>query len=613
MNSTHFIQTPVANVRWTDFIIGWGFSFVLYAGFACAVFVALGDHPLLGPDHISYMSQADTIRSNHPDGDYWRSLNSVHNEGVILAYLYPYTGNHVLSMKLFLALLTVPYLLTFEWLLHCYTQSKAKAILFTLLAGFAISFGVGSWGVTDSTAMLNRTLVMPAIFLILRFYLKNFDNPWRYLSYILLVFAALLHLSAFHFFGILLALEVWDFVRTRRCRPDRMLASFAVAFVVAAGVQVGLEKSGLSPNLTGFLATSDPIEPAAIEPAAIERQPSIEYRLSPNQSLSEVWRSELELRPWRNMPLPLANWANIFSSYALIFLLTLSGIIAQKRRGFSKLDLRMLAFFVAIPVVAFGPQTAIWLVRGFLPIPPINMEEIRTISFIMIPSIYFTFRLFEFAIQGKRGAMLGSAIITIFVALPLSMKSLSTNARENVLATAVHLKLLDASNQAQLQNARSALGLSYDYPYYYSTLGVRQWLSENPWVFNKLMSDRDELILLNRPIVGPRQVAAAPTQSISADKSELLTKAFFDTKAALRSRDLAAVMQVGRSNGADIAVVPWKVAGALYQDSYFSVVRITPERDQAAPPLYGKIASETRPRKSVKASGRSHQRKFHNK
>jgi len=72
-------------------------------------------------------------------------------------------------------------------------------------------------------------------------------------------------------------------------------------------------------------------------------------------------------------------------------------------------------------------------------------------------------------------------------------------------------------------------------------------------------------------------------------------------------------MQVGRSNGADIAVVPWKVTNALYQDSYFSVVRITPEQDQAAPRLHGKIASETRPRKSVKASGRSHQRKFHNK
>ena len=574
MNSTHFIQSPVANVRWTDFIIGWGFSFILYAGFACAVFVALGDQPLLGPDHISYMSQADTIRANHPGGDYWRNLGSVHNEGVILDYLYLYTGNHVQSMKIYLALLTVPYLLTFEWLLHCFTQSKAKAILFTLLAGFAVSFGVGSWGVTDSIAMLNRTLVMPAIFLILRFYLIHFDSLWRYLSYLLLVFAALLHLSAFHFFGILLIMEVWDFVITRRHKFDRMLAAFTIALVFAAAIQIGLESTGLSPNLTGFLASS----------AAAEGASNVQG-LSQTQRTSDAWRTELELRPWRNMPLPLANWANIFSSYALIFLLTLLGIIVQKRHGFSKLDQRLLAFFVAIPVVAFGPQTALWLVRGFLPIPPINIEEIRTISFIMIPSIYFTLRLFEFAIQGKREPVLGCAIAVVFVALPLSMKSLSASTREHILKTAIHLKLLDPSNQAQVQNARSALGISYEYPYYYSTLGVGRWLSENPQTFNKLLSDRDELILLNRPIVGPRQVAAAPTQSISIEEIKLLTKAFFDTKTALRSRDLATVMQVGRSYGADIAVVPWQVANALYQDSYFSVVRISSGQDQAPLPV----------------------------
>ena len=616
MNSNHLIHSPVANIRWTYFINGWGLSFLLYAVFACAVFVALGDHPLLGSDHISYMSQADSIRTDHPGGDYWQSLNSVHNEGVILAYLYPSTGNHVQSMKLFLALLTIPYLLTFELLLHCFTQSKAKAILFTLLAGFSLSFGVGSWGVTDSVAMLNRTLVMPAIFLILRFYLIHFENPWRYLSYPLLVFAALLHLSAFHFFGVLLVMEAWDFIITRRCRPDWMLASFAVAFVVAAGIQIGLERTGLSPNLTGFLASSAPTEAASpSQPQGSGHQPQAAGQpqaVGRTQSLSEAWRTELELRAWRNMPLPLANWANIFSSYALIFLLTLSGIIVQKRYGFSKLDQRMLAFFVAVPVVAFGPQTALWLVRGFLPIPPINIEEIRTISFIMIPSIYFIFRLFEFAVQRKRGPVLGCAIVVVFVALPLGMKSLSSSARENILVTAIHVKLLDSSNESQVQNARSALGISYDYPYYYSTLGVRQWLAENPQAFNKLLSDRDELMLLNRPIVGPRQVAAAPTESLSGMETERLTKAFLETKAALRSRDLTAVMQVGRNYGADITVVPWKVANALYQDSYFSVVRVIPEQDQALPPD-GDIANGTGQRKSLKASGKPHKLKYHNK
>ena len=308
MKLNHSIHSPAANVRWATFN-GWGVSLILYVGFAYAVFLALGDRPLLGPDHISYMVQADTIRALHPDGSYWHNLGSVHNEGVFLSYLYPYTGDHVQSMKLFLALLTVPYLLAVEWLLHCFTQSKAIAILFTLLAGFAVSFGVGSWGVTDSIAMLNRTLVMPAIFLILRFYLINFESPWRYLSYIMLVFASILHLSAFHFLGILMVLDVWDFAITRKCRPDRMLAGFTLALVFTMVTQLGLEQTGLSPNvfgLAGFQTTSAPTTAPASVTASVAHQPS------QVQSPSDAWRTELQLRPWRNMPLPLANWDNLF-------------------------------------------------------------------------------------------------------------------------------------------------------------------------------------------------------------------------------------------------------------------------------------------------------------
>ena len=602
MKLNHSTHSPAAKLRWATFINGWGVSLILYLGFACAVFVALGDYPLLGPDHISYMVQADTIRALHPDGSYWHNLGSVHNEGVFLSYLYPYTGDHVQSMKLFLALLTVPYLLAFEWLLHCFTQSKAIAILFTLLAGFAVSFGVGSWGVTDSIAMLNRTLVMPAIFLILRFYLNNFESPWRYLSYIMLVFASILHLSAFHFLGILIVLDVWDFAITRKCRPDRMLAGFMLALVFAIVTEIGLEQTGLSPNvfgLAGFQATSAPTTASTTAPttAPASVTASVAQQPSQAQSPSDAWRTELQLRPWRNMPLPLANWANIFSSYALIFILTLSGIMVQKRHGFSKLDQRMLAFFGAIPLVAFGPQTALWIVRGFLPLFPINMEEIRTISFIMIPSIYFTLRLFEFAIIQKGGPLWGCAVAVAFVALPLSMKSLPAGARENILLSAINFKLLDPSNPAQVQNARSALGISHDYPYYYSTLAVRRWLSENQGAYHKILSDRDELMLLNRPIVGPKQVAAAPGKVISGEESELLTKAFFDTKAALSSRDVDTVMQVGRRYGADIAVVPWKAVNALYQDSFYSVIGIKSGQDQVLVPQTGDTVSGTSLRK----------------
>jgi hypothetical protein len=186
---------------------------------------------------------------------------------------------------------------------------------------------------------------------------------------------------------------------------------------------------------------------------------------------------------------------------------------------------------------------------------------------------------------------MGCAITLLFIALPLSMKSLSANARENILTSALRLKLLDSSDEAQVQNARRALGISHEYPFYYSTMGVRRWLSENPLIFKKLISNHDDLILLNRAIVGPRQLAVAPFESISNKESELLTKAFFETEAAFKSHDLETVMEVGKRYGADTAVVPWKVDNALYQDSYFSVVRINSKQGKVRAPLNDEIAS----------------------
>ena len=104
-------------------------------------------------------------------------------------------------------------------------------------------------------------------------------------------------------------------------------------------------------------------------------------------------------------------------------------------------------------------------------------------------------------------------------------------------------------------------------------------------------------MLLNRPIIGPRQAAAAPGKVISVEESELLTKAFFDTKLALSSRDVDTVMQVGRHYGADIAIVPWQVANALYQDSYYSIVGIKSGQDQEVVPQTDGTVSGTSLRK----------------
>src|SRR5262250_2092299 len=102
--------------------IGWLLSLVLYSGFALAVFMVQGHHPLLGPDHVTYIELADSIAEARPAGDYWRETNSVRFYGVVLAYMHPWTGSHVLSMKVLLAVLTVLFLFSVELLFSLFTD-----------------------------------------------------------------------------------------------------------------------------------------------------------------------------------------------------------------------------------------------------------------------------------------------------------------------------------------------------------------------------------------------------------------------------------------------------------------------------------------------------------
>src|SRR5689334_3603732 len=142
---------------------GWGRSLALYALFAVAVFVAQGAQPLLGPDHLTYFQIADSLIAACPAGDYWRESDSVRNFAILLAYLHPMTGSHVLSMKLVLVVNTVLFLLAAELFFGLFARERWQAVLFAMTSAFAVSFGVASWGVTDSTALLPRTLVAPLL------------------------------------------------------------------------------------------------------------------------------------------------------------------------------------------------------------------------------------------------------------------------------------------------------------------------------------------------------------------------------------------------------------------------------------------------------------------
>src|ERR1700737_2341246 len=71
----------------------WMVSIVLYVGFAAAVFLIQGPRPLLSPDHLSYIQLADSIMASCASSDFWRETNSNRSFGVLLSYLYPWTGS----------------------------------------------------------------------------------------------------------------------------------------------------------------------------------------------------------------------------------------------------------------------------------------------------------------------------------------------------------------------------------------------------------------------------------------------------------------------------------------------------------------------------------------
>ena len=121
-------------------------------------------------------------------------------------------------MRILLAVATVFYLLAFELWMSLFTEVKWKRVLFAILAAFAVSFGISSWGVTDSTALLSRSLLAPTVFVALWFFWRFDKNPAKYLVYSLLVLCSPIHLGAFHIIGILIVLEFWDFAVLRKSK-----------------------------------------------------------------------------------------------------------------------------------------------------------------------------------------------------------------------------------------------------------------------------------------------------------------------------------------------------------------------------------------------------------
>lgn len=578
-------------------------SLLIFASFAAAVFLIQGAQPQLGSDHLSYIGLADSIVEDCPEGDYWREANSIRMFGVLLAYMHGWTGSHVLSMKLVLAACSVLYLIAAEAFFALFTQSRWQAVLFALLSAFAVSFGVSSWGVTDSTALLPRTLAAPVIMTAFWIWFRFDQKPAKYLAVPLLVAGSVLHLSTFYALAVLGLVEAWDLVVLAPPHRLRLAACFAGMLAISAALLFALELSGASSRMIG-VQVPEMLRALGVPAVNLEiaKAAGCHNRLRPTTAASRVvrgasvtgsgfnrralarrgvtvqpatakqaWEVELQLRPWRNMPLPLVNVANVLSSCALILVVAVAGLVHAARHGPSRTDRLMMALFFAVPLFALGPQTLMWALRSFLPVYPVNIEEVRALGLIMVPALYFIMRLFMEAVRTRtrRGTAAAAALVVCVLALPLLMKNLPRWVREAMLTTMVTMHLVDPSDESRMANARTALGLSASSaPFYYATEGVRHWIERNSLTGSRILTNRDDMILLRHyVIIGPRQVGATTYYATPE-----MTNLFLELSQAIASRDTARVMQLARANRAHFAIVPWAQPGAAFVDHDFSIL-----------------------------------------
>lgn len=608
---------------------------LVYTGFALLVYLLQGPEPPLSIDHISYFKLADDIRTEHAAGDYWRSFNSVRGFGVLLAYLIGVTGSHVVSLKLMLAAMTVGYLWAFQGLMSLVTASRARAMLFAILSALFVSFGASIWGMTDFSASLNRTVIMPFVVLLVWLFFRNFASPWRYVVLPALVALSLLHLSALHVFLVFGAFELFDFALRRRFRIDRDVGAFVGAVFVSVLMQGVIENMGSGtggfvrytlamtvPKIAEMLpnpeanaprratikmpevstprggvplakSTVPPVEQALlaadggggvggsggaiadIEPVVAGALPvaSREKRMSNH----DAWRIELLAFPWRNFPPSFATLATIVGSFGVIFALAVWGAARSLRAGQSRaLDRGMIAFALGVVLAAFGLQAVLWVLRDRFAILPINFEEVRAINMVMVPAIYFVYRLYELAPAlgrlSQRAVRVG--ILAAFALQPIILvKALPGTWREGLIEQAVARGVLRSSDAPRMLYARQYLGLADDgRRFYYSSRPVLEWLGRSIGPDERVLTNLNELHGSRVKAVGP--FLQIVTMDVWDPRRAQWARAIEALDRAMLARDLDRIKELARSLDASYAIVDWPVPGAVYRDEHYSVVRV---------------------------------------
>ena len=579
---------------------------LLFPLFAFSVYIVQGNQPPIGPDHVAYMNQANDIISNRPTGNYQASWTSTTGLSVIMAYLLPYTGSHIVSLKVILAVNTIFFLWFFYGFAGIFCRSNPTRALMSCVAAMSVSFGVTSWGLTDSAALLARSLALPWIIACLWLYFGRFHSWQRYLAMPLLVVVSILHLGSFHVLGALGTLEIldWLFIRRRRFtyRVPLFIASVACSFIVLSllertgksvrmieGVvlwQINPPGATKSDGKTGESNLPEPTSGGKVNPLAVRAdRPSDTATRSrdadnntalPPHTPATAWQVELTMRSWRNMPLPLINLANIVSSAGLILVLSIYGYInVRRRRALSELDQAISLFAVAVVIFALLPQTAMWILRNLRPVFPLNFEEIRTLSWLMLPCIYFSYHLWgdgSFIWPRFQSTIRNRVLVALaFLALPLTLKSLTYEVRDSIFSAIVFLRVVDGTDQKKLENARQALGIAHKHVYFYDIQPLRKWAEENLPPDSIVLTDRDDLFNSKLNLVGTRQQAVLANPQ---DDPAFLMTSFEFTRRAMEGRNLSALLIKARELGATHVLVTWPEAHFVYRDDKFSIVAV---------------------------------------
>lgn len=558
-------------------------ALIAYCAFAAAVYFAHGSEPTLNIDHLSYLKLANEIRADNPDGNYWRHFNVVRFYGVIMAYAYDVTGSHITTLKLLLAVETVAYLLSFQLFMGLATRSRLRAILFALLSAFFVSFGASMWGMTDFSASLNRSIIIPFVVLLAWFFFRFFASPWRYAIYPALVALSLLHLGAMHVILVFGLFELLDFLLRRRCRFDLNLVWFGLAMLAAVGVQMAIEVSGVGAGdyvrQSIAMATKAPTPAsAAAKPPGTVPGPRKPTTTPTTLEPARAWEIELIAFPWRNFPPSLATLATILSSFGVILCLAIAGAArAYRLRSEIPADRPLATFALAVPIAAFGLQAVVWVLRKYSSILPINFEEIRSINMIMLPALYFVCRLYELVPDGRRipATALRAAIVVAVVLQPiLVLRMLPATWREGIVEAAIDRGVIKRNDSLRMLYARQFLGLgSEGRRFYYSSKPAIDWLKQHAGPNDRVLTNVDEFHGSGLKTVGP--FLGVMDISVWELRRATWAEMVEAVNAALASRDLDRVRQLARSLGATYAVVDWPVEGAAYSDEYYSVVRVT--------------------------------------